>query len=323
METNNKLETIQSNDKKDEFKFYLRIFLIDYENVKRAGLDGIEQCDEFDKVIILYSEVHNTLTFDIHSQLNGTVATIEYECVKVGRKDSLDHQLSSYLGFLVSRNPLTEFYIVSADLGFNFICDFWSQKNYKIGQVLNLKMDKTIKNKTITKNIKIPTEKQPIKPTQEKQNTKAIQPIVTITVEEVATALNEHSQYAQQITDIINQTNNRMEIFQKTDKLVSNSKIISTINNSIKPLVSHLPGNKEQEPKNNKSTNKVSPTQIANVLTDYPNFVKPIINIINSTDNRMGIYRKIDKLVSDPSQIGKINQLIKPLIKDFPGTSNG
>lgn len=306
------METVEKDEKIDEFKFYLRIFLIDYENVKRAGLEGIELCDEFDKVIILYSEVHNTLTFDIHSQLKGTIATIEYECVKVGRKDSLDHQLSSYLGYLISRNPLTEFYIVSGDLGFDFICDFWSQKNYKIGQVLNLKMDKTTKNKQITKNSK---------PSTEKQNTKAVPTKIEIKVEEVTKALNEHSQHAQKITDIINQSSNRMEIFQKTDKLIANPKIIGTINQSIKPLIIHLPGSIEQEAKISKANKKVAATQIANALKDYPDFVKPITNIINTTNNRMGIYRKVDKLVSDPKQIGKINQLIKPLIKDFPGTS--
>ncbi len=265
-------EKVSNNGKEDAFKFHLRIFLVDYENVKRAGLNGIENCDEFDKVIILYSEVHNTLTFDIHSQLNGTGATIEYQCVKVGRKDSLDHQLSSYLGFLISRNPLTEFYIVSADMGFDFICDFWNNKNFKVGQVLNLKMDTTIINKpaplkqTAQPAKKVATPNQATQPDKKvatpnqatqpakkvatpNQATQPVKKVATqvkenpkISLEQVTLALKNHSEYAQSITDIINSNTNRTTIFNKIVKLVSDRTKVGEINKSIRPLIKKFPG---------------------------------------------------------------------------------
>ncbi|MBQ3003628.1 MAG: hypothetical protein IJD82_07845, partial [Clostridia bacterium] len=44
-------------------------YMIDYENVKTGGLNGISRLTEADRVIIFYSENANRITFDLHKRL--------------------------------------------------------------------------------------------------------------------------------------------------------------------------------------------------------------------------------------------------------------
>ena len=47
----------------------MRAFLIDFENVKSAGLVGIETLGMEDQVVILYSQNSNTLSFEMHQKI--------------------------------------------------------------------------------------------------------------------------------------------------------------------------------------------------------------------------------------------------------------
>lgn len=56
----------------------MRAFLIDFENVKSAGLTGIEALTKEDKVIILYSVNSNTISFEMHQKIITCQAQVEY-----------------------------------------------------------------------------------------------------------------------------------------------------------------------------------------------------------------------------------------------------
>ena len=47
----------------------MRLFLIDYENVNSAGLHGIGQLSQQDRVILFYSQSANTLSFEIMDEM--------------------------------------------------------------------------------------------------------------------------------------------------------------------------------------------------------------------------------------------------------------
>lgn len=103
-------------------------FLVDYENVKTGGLNGITKLLKEDKVIIFYSENADTLTFGLHRRINESVADISYIRVEVGCKNALDFQLVSYLGYLVAQYKDEKYFIVSNDNGFNSVKKFWHKK---------------------------------------------------------------------------------------------------------------------------------------------------------------------------------------------------
>lgn len=102
-------------------------FLVDYENVNQKGLSGISKLAENDVVYIFYSANVSTLTFDIHKQIIASNAQIKYISVANGTKNALDFQLDTFLGYLIATSTDRQFYIVSADNGFQVVKNFWSK----------------------------------------------------------------------------------------------------------------------------------------------------------------------------------------------------
>ena len=106
----------------------MKIYLVDFENVKSKGLQGIDNLTETDTVIIFYSENSDTINFEMHQKVLTSKADIEYFKVNVGGKNALDFQLSTLLGYLVAKDTYTNIFIISNDRGFDFLHDFWHGK---------------------------------------------------------------------------------------------------------------------------------------------------------------------------------------------------
>lgn len=106
----------------------MKIYLVDFENVKSKGLQGIDNLTETDTVIIFYSENSDTINFEMHQKVLTSKADIEYFKVNVGGKNALDFQLSTLLGYLVAKDTYTNIFVISNDRGFDFLHDFWHGK---------------------------------------------------------------------------------------------------------------------------------------------------------------------------------------------------
>ncbi|MBR6789918.1 MAG: hypothetical protein IKM31_03505 [Oscillospiraceae bacterium] len=104
----------------------MRAFLIDFENVKSAGLAGIEDLAPDDHVVILYSVNSNTISFEMHQKILMSQSPIEYFQIRRGGKNSLDFQLSSLLGWLLASGKYSHLFIISNDNGFDALTDFWT-----------------------------------------------------------------------------------------------------------------------------------------------------------------------------------------------------
>ena len=105
----------------------MTVYLVDFENVRSAGLKGVENLDEEDKVIIFYSKNADAITFDVHMLLSKSKAEIETYMIIRGGRNSLDFQLSTYLGYLVMENRYRNIVIISADKGFLCAINFWDE----------------------------------------------------------------------------------------------------------------------------------------------------------------------------------------------------
>lgn len=103
----------------------MKIYLVDFENVKSKGLDGIDNLKETDSVIIFFSENSDTLSFEMHQKVLCSKADIEYFKVCVGGKNALDFQLSTLLGFMVAKETYSHIFVISNDKGFDFLHSFW------------------------------------------------------------------------------------------------------------------------------------------------------------------------------------------------------
>lgn len=96
----------------------MRLFLIDYENVNSAGLQGIGQLTAQDRVILFYSQSANTLSFDIMDEMLAANIMPERVCIAQSGKNALDFQLVTFLGYLIAKNKADEYYIISRDAGY-------------------------------------------------------------------------------------------------------------------------------------------------------------------------------------------------------------
>ena len=118
-------------DKKNNKK-RKRFFLVDYENVKSDGLQGVDELDKNDNVIIFYSANAGKLSFDLHTQLLDTKSKVTYFEVDTIGQNALDFQLSSYIGYILGKKSDCECYIISNDRGFENVCNFWRTRGIRL-----------------------------------------------------------------------------------------------------------------------------------------------------------------------------------------------
>ncbi|MCI9557692.1 PIN domain-containing protein [Candidatus Ventrimonas sp. KK005] len=120
-------------------------YLIDYENTGENGLEGLLDLESSDKVVIFYSENADKMSFDLHQQLQECDAVIEFQKIAVGKKNALDFQLAAYLGYLMAKEENGQFCIVSKDLGYEVLLDFWQGKNIKRIDSISMGTERSIK----------------------------------------------------------------------------------------------------------------------------------------------------------------------------------
>ena len=125
-------------DKKNK-KNKKNYYLVDYENVHKVGLSGIEELKSSDSVYIFYSANADSLSFELHNFLKATKAKVDYIKVDTEGKNALDFQLSSYIGYLIGRDEHCKCYIVSNDRGYNNVKDFWAKRDAKIRMISCIK----------------------------------------------------------------------------------------------------------------------------------------------------------------------------------------
>lgn len=115
-------------------------YLVDYENVHSAGLDGIHKLGSDSTVCIFYSRNASNLSPRMNLGMRESHAEITYHHAEAGTKNALDFQLSSYLGELIAENFGHEcrYYIVSKDSGFASLIPFWKERGINIEIVADL-----------------------------------------------------------------------------------------------------------------------------------------------------------------------------------------
>lgn len=103
------------------------VYLVDFENVSSAGISGIQRLTKEDKVYIFYTANAANMSFAAHLNLLSSPAEIIYYNVASGGKNALDFQLSSFLGYLISKGEENAFCIISNDRGYEYVRTFWER----------------------------------------------------------------------------------------------------------------------------------------------------------------------------------------------------
>lgn len=104
-------------------------FFIDFENVRGAGIEGLNEIEEDDVVYLFHGDNDS---FPIRFLTSERFKNISFIKCNVGTKNAMDFQLISYMGYKLMDPYLDSFVVVSKDKGYDSTINFWIQKRFKI-----------------------------------------------------------------------------------------------------------------------------------------------------------------------------------------------
>lgn len=105
----------------------MHAYLVDYENVGKEGLIGIDELEADDYVKIFYSKNAEKITEGVREDFLASKACIEGQLVTITHKNALDFQLSTDLGRLSKEEHYDRISIISRDQGFQSVVAFMKQ----------------------------------------------------------------------------------------------------------------------------------------------------------------------------------------------------
>lgn len=133
----------------------MKVFYVDFENVKDTGLNGIAKLSNHDVVRIYYSEDANKITFGTHRRITESPAQFEYCRMRKdlkGVKNALDVILMKDMSERIIEEKSADFYIVSADSDFDSYVD--EKRKHKINIEKISEVCKASQNAVQTKPVK-------------------------------------------------------------------------------------------------------------------------------------------------------------------------
>lgn len=313
-------------------------YLIDFENVKSRGMEGVELLTEEDTVCIFYSDNADSMTFDLHRKLNETKANIIYHKVAVGTKNALDFQLATYLGYLICEQQREgihpNYFIVTKDNGFTSLMVYWKAQGVPVRIIRNLLWGK---NPVAEQNLlteeeneaetvvttaedvaeqQQPAQPEPTLPEPVKETQEPVQPET-----EKADAPEESAQPEPETVDEPAQpvkkpsrkkSNTRKKSVAKTDDKTAEKKSAEKKPTEKKPA--------EKKPAEKKPAAEPDELTLAveKVLTDQT-IVPQVVKFIRQYKTKQGINNALNKEFKDSKRTSEIYSAIKPLIADKKG----
>lgn len=308
-------------------------YLIDFENVKSRGMEGVELLTEEDTVCIFYSDNADSMTFDLHRKLNETKANIIYHKVAVGTKNALDFQLATYLGYLICEQQREgihpNYFIVTKDNGFTSLMVYWKAQGVPVRIIRNLLWGKNPvaeqnlltgeeneAETVVTTAEDVAEQPQPTQPEPVEETKESAQP-----EPEKADVPEEPAQPEPETVDESAQpvkkpsrkkSNARKKSTAKTDDKTAEKKSAEKKPAEKKPA--------EKKPAEKKSAEEPDELTLAveKVLTDQT-IVPQVVKFIRQYKTKQGINNALNKEFKDSKRTSEIYSAIKPLIADKKG----
>ena len=205
----------------------MNYYLVDFENVRTDGIKDLKGVQEGDSMIVFYSENCKSTTLDVLEKIIALNLKYTSFKVKVGSKNALDFQLTSYLGYLIGQGgENTKFYIVSEDKGFETVAEFWKEQNISVTCI-------SLKDQTTTPKPPAPKETKKAKQ-KEKKNKVASKDLATM--EEIRTLIGNNNAPAE-VLQVFNQYKTKVAINNGLAKYYKDSKKASEVYKKLKPLL--------------------------------------------------------------------------------------
>ena len=310
-------------------------YLIDFENVKSRGMEGVELLTEEDTVCIFYSDNADSMTFDLHRKLNETKADIIYHKVAVGTKNALDFQLATYLGYLICEQQREgihpNYFIVTKDNGFTSLMVYWKAQGVPVRIIRNLLWGKNpvaeqnllTEEEQETETVVTVLEDVTEQPETEEEQTQPIQPETVEAPAEPAQSEPEKADAPEEPTLPEPETVDApVQPVKKPSRKKSNTRKKSAAKADDKTEEKKSAEKKptEKKPAEKKSAEEPDELTLAveKVLTDQT-IVPQVVKFIRQYKTKQGINNALNKEFKDSKRTSEIYSAIKPLIADKKG----
>lgn len=305
-------------------------YLIDFENVKSRGMEGVELLTEEDTVCIFYSDNADSMTFDLHRKLNETKANIIYHKVAVGTKNALDFQLATYLGYLIcgqqNEGIHPNYFIVTKDNGFTSLMVYWKAQGVPVRIIRNLLWGKNpvaeqnllIEEEQETETAVTAAEDVTEQPTTEEEQTQPIQPERVDAPEEPVQPEPEKAdapeESAQPEPETVDESAHPVK---KPSRKKNNTRKKSAAKTDDKTEEKKPAEKKPAEKKSAEEPDELT-LAVEKVLTDQT-IVPQVVKFIRQYKTKQGINNALNKEFKDSKRTSEIYSAIKPLIADKKG----
>ena len=303
-------------------------YLIDFENVKSRGMEGVELLTEEDTVCIFYSDNADSMTFDLHRKLNETKANIIYHKVAVGTKNALDFQLATYLGYLIcgqqNEGIHPNYFIVTKDNGFTSLMVYWKAQGVPVRIIRNLLWEK---NSVAEQNLLIEEEQETEtavtaaedvteQPTTEEEQTQPIQPERVDAPEEPVQPEPEKADAPEEPAEPETVDESAQPV-KKPSRKKNNTRKKSAAKTDDKTEEKKPAEKKPAEKKSAEEPDELT-LAVEKVLTDQT-IVPQVVKFIRQYKTKQGINNALNKEFKDSKRTSEIYSAIKPLIADKKG----
>ena len=305
-------------------------YLIDFENVKSRGMEGVELLTEEDTVCIFYSDNADSMTFDLHRKLNETKANIIYHKVAVGTKNALDFQLATYLGYLIcgqqNEGIHPNYFIVTKDNGFTSLMVYWKAQGVPVRIIRNLLWGKNpvaeqnllIEEEQETETAVTAAEDVTEQPTTEEEQTQPIQPERVDAPEEPVQPEPEKADAPEESVQPEPETvDESAQPVKKPSRKKNNTRKKSAAKTDDKTEEKKPAEKKPAEKKSAEEPDELT-LAVEKVLTDQT-IVPQVVKFIRQYKTKQGINNALNKEFKDSKRTSEIYSAIKPLIADKKG----
>lgn len=305
-------------------------YLIDFENVKSRGMEGVELLTEEDTVCIFYSDNADSMTFDLHRKLNETKANIIYHKVAVGTKNALDFQLATYLGYLIcgqqNEGIHPNYFIVTKDNGFTSLMVYWKAQGVPVRIIRNLLWGKNpvaeqnllIEEEQETETAVTAAEDATEQPTTEEEQTQPIQPERVDAPEEPVQPEPEKADAPEESAQPEPETvDESAQPVKKPSRKKNNTRKKSAAKTDDKTEEKKPAEKKPAEKKSAEEPDELT-LAVEKVLTDQT-IVPQVVKFIRQYKTKQGINNALNKEFKDSKRTSEIYSAIKPLIADKKG----
>ena len=332
-------------------------YLIDFENVKSRGMEGVELLTEEDTVCIFYSDNADSMTFDLHRKLNETKANIIYHKVAVGTKNALDFQLATYLGYLICEQQREgmhpNYFIVTKDNGFTSLMVYWKAQGVPVRIIRNLLWGKNPAAEQnllteeeqetetavtaaedvteqpqpaqpeLVEEIKEPTQPKAVEETKEPMQPKTEkadapeEPTLLEPVEETKEPVLPEPETVDAPAQPVKKPSRKKSNTRKKSAAKADDKTEEKKSAEKKPTEKKPAEKKPAEKKPAEESDELT-LAVEKVLTDQ-SIVPQVVKFIRQYKTKQGINNALNKEFKDSKRTSEIYSAIKPLIADKKG----